>query len=207
MDEKEVEATEAASVEATKIDPEDVKRMGEKEDARNEEAIATEKMKNDDGKLSVAKNKVRPSFFVKKTARHIVKMDVLSSKEDGRVLSVSKSGLGIDFEKDFPFLDHTVLEFHFSIPNYEDMSTYRQRSSVYRSEARQVIVDKLQLRNFILVWHLKDWNVPDDDGNKVELKFDDNGSLSEGSLAFVYALSPTLLDVVMTCFEKDILLV
>jgi hypothetical protein len=86
------------------------------------------------------------------------------------------------------------------------MSTYRQRSSIYRREAQQVIVDKLQLRNFMLVWHLKDWNLTDEDGKKVALTLDSNGSLSEESLAMVYAISPTLLDVVMTIFEKDVLL-
>jgi hypothetical protein len=183
-------------------DPESEKRLGIKEEARNEEAIAQEKMKAEKAEKPSAK----PSFFVRKTSRHIIKMDVLTSKEDGRIVSISKSGLGIDFDKDFPFLTHTELVFEFSIPNYEDMSTYRQRSAVYRREAQQVIVDKLQLRNFLLVWHLKGWNLPDDDGKAIELKMDENGSLSEESLAMVYALSPTLLDVVMTIMEKDVLL-
>jgi hypothetical protein len=101
---------------------------------------------------------------------------------------------------------HTELIFEFSIPNYEDMSSYRQRSAVFRREAGQTIVDKLQLRNHLLVWHLKGWNLTDDDGKKIPLTFDPNGSMSEESLSLVYAMSPTLLDVVMTVFEKDVLL-
>ena len=69
-----------------------------------------------------------------------------------------------------------------------------------------MIVDRLNLRNFLLVWHLKDWNMTDEEGKKVDLMFDPNGSLSEESLAMVYALSPSLVDVVLTGFEKDILL-
>jgi hypothetical protein len=149
---------------------------------------------------------VKPSFFIKKAARHTVTMDVLTSKIDGRVVSVSKAGLGLDFEKDFPHLTHTKLYFEFSIPNYEDMSTYRQRSSVFRREIQQTVVDKLQLRNFLMVWHLKDWNMQDAEGNKIELFFDSNGALSDDSLAIVYSISPTLMDVVMTCYEKEILL-
>lgn len=182
------------------VDPDADKRAGVKEIAQNADVIAAEKDKVTD------KPPAKPSFFVKKSARHAVVMDVLTSKEDGRVVSVSKSGLGINFDQDFPFMVHTELKFEFSIPNYEDMSTYRQRSAVYRREAQQVIVDKLQLRNFLLVWHLKDWNLTDDDGKKIELTFDPNGSMSEESLAVVYAMSPTLLDVVMTVYEKDILL-
>jgi hypothetical protein len=182
-------------------DPDAEKRSGVRELAQNSEAIAAETVK-----IVKEKPAAKPSFFIKKAARHVIKMDVLTSKEDGRVLSVSKTGLGIDFVKDFPFMVYTELVFEFSVPNYEDMSTYRQRSSVYRREAQQVIVDKLQLRNFMLVWHLKDWNLTDEDGKKVDLALDSNGSLSEESLAMVYAISPTLLDVVMTIFEKEILL-
>jgi len=186
-------------------DPDADKRSGIKEVAQNEEVIAIEKEKAE-AKKSEDKPVAKPSFFVKKSSRHIILMDVLTSKDDGRIVSVSRSGLGINFEQDFPFMLHTELRFEFSLPNYEDMSTYRQRSSVYRREAQQVIVDRLQLRNFLVVWHLKDWSLTDDNGSKIELRFDDNGSMSEDSLALVYALSPTLLDVVMTIYEKDVLL-
>lgn len=180
----------------------DVKRGGEKEIATNADAIVNEAAKTKEPEVQDAK----PSFFIKKATRHVVVMDVLSSKTDGRVVSVSKAGMGIDFEKDFPQLTHTQLTFEFSIPNYEDMSTYRQRSSVFRREIQQTIVDKLQLRNYLLVWHLKDWNMTGEDGKKVELNFDANGSLADESLSIVYSISPTLMDVVMTCYEKEILL-
>jgi hypothetical protein len=179
------------------VDPEAEKRSGVKEMAHNADAIVDAKP---------GKTAAKPAYFIKKSARHKVVMDVLTSTEDGRVVSVSKAGLGIDFEKDFPLMTHAKLIFEFSLPNYEDISSYRQRSSVYRREAQQVIVDKMQFRNFLMVWHLKDWNLTDDDGKKLELICDKNGSLSDESLAVVYAMSPTLMDVVMTAYEKDILL-
>jgi hypothetical protein len=217
MDATRQEAVQEAGQEATPVvvdvDADAEKRGGVKESVQNADAIAAAKEQAEKEKVAgtaapvkVDKPAAKPSFFIKKTARHVVKLDVLSEKTDGRVVSVSKAGLGIDFEADFPFLIHSELTFEFSVPNYEDMSTYRQRSSVWRREAQQVIVDKLQLRNFLLVWHLKDWNLPDDNGKKVELTLDSNGSLSEESLAMVYAMPSTLLDVVMTVYEKDILL-
>ena len=187
------------------IDTDAEKRGGVKEAAQNEDVIAMAQEKIVAGKAS-EKVSAKPSFFVKKSARQTVKVDVLTSLEDGRVVSVSRTGLGIDFKKDFPFMNHTVLEFAFSMPNYEDMSTYRQRSSVYRREAQQMMVDKISLRNFLLVWHLKDWNLTDEEGKKVVLTFDPQGCLADESTAAVYALSTTLLDVVMTIFEKDQLL-
>ena len=182
------------------VDLEAEKRGGVKDMAQNAEAIVDEAVKVEEG------DNARPAFFVKKASRYMISLDILTSKKDGRIVSVSKTGLGINFKDNFPLLTHTKLDFEFSLPNYEDMTTYRQRSSTYRREAQQVIVDKLSLRNFFLVWHLKDWNITDENGNKIVLNFDPNGSLAEDSLALVYALSPTLLDVVMTGFEKDILL-
>ena len=200
--EKAVEKQE--TVEQT-IDIDAEKRGGVKEAVQNEEVIAMAQDKIVAGKAA-EKPSVKPSFFIKKTARHTIKVDVLTSQDDGRIVSVSRTGLGINFEKDFPFMDHSVLEFTFSVPNYEDMSTYRQRSSIFRREIQQTIVDKISLRNFLMVWHLKDWNLTDEEGKKIDLVCDSNGPLSDDSTAVVYALSPTLIDVVMTVLEKDLLL-
>jgi hypothetical protein len=181
------------------------KRSGVKETAQNADVMAIEQGMAEQAK-EAEKPLASPSFFVKKDARNTIEVDVLTSGEDGRIVSVSRVGLNIDFDNDFPFMKHTVLKFIFSQPNYEDMSTYRRRSGVYRREAQQVIVDKIELRNHLLIWHLKDWNLTDSDGKKIELKSNENGALSDESEAIVYALSPTLLDVVMTIFEKDSLL-
>ena len=186
------------------VDIDAEKRGGVKEVAQNEEVIAMAQEKKVTGK-SAEKPSVKPSFFVKKSARQTVKVDVLTSLEDGRVVSVSRTGLGIDFEKDFPFMGHTVLEFTFSVPNYEDMSTYRQRSSVYRREAQQMLVDKISLRNFLLVWHLKDWNLTDKEGKKMELSHDKDGSLDGESMKSVFSVHPTILDIALAVLEKDIL--
>ena len=198
-------AVEKQEVEGQAIDIDAEKRGGVKEVAQNEEVIAMAQEKKAAG-LAAEKPSVKPSFFVKKSARHTVRVDVLTSTDDGRVVSVSRTGLGIDFQKDFPFMNHTILEFVFSVPNYEDMSTYRQRSSIFRREIQQTIVDKISLRNFLLVWHLKEWNLTDEEGKKIALACDANGPLSDESTAVVYALSPTLVDVVMTVLEKDLLL-
>jgi hypothetical protein len=188
--------SEAAAAE----DPDAEKRAGIKEIVANSEAMAVE------GNAQEPEKDCLPSFFVKRTDRHTVEVDILSSKRDGRIMSVSRTGLGLDFSKDFPYLRHDKAWFEFSLPNYEDMSTYRQRSATFRKEAQQVIVDKLNLRNHLLVWHLKGWSLTDDKGNKVPLEHEDTGALNEDSVSRVYALNPTMLDVVLTLYEKDILL-
>jgi hypothetical protein len=183
------------------VTEDDIKRGGEKDMAQNAEAMVAEKA---NAGLDIVPAK--PSYFIKRTKRCDVLIDVLTKKTNGDVVSVAKSGLGIDYEKSFPIFVHNQLKFEFSYPNYEDMMTYRKRSSRYVKEANQMIVDKADLRNFLLVWHLKAWNMMDEDGKPVVLESDENGSLAESSLAMVYALPPTLMDVVMTAYEKEVLL-
>jgi hypothetical protein len=182
---------------------EDEKRLGIHDLAQDTMSIAEAKRVE---AVTPTDRPVRPSFFIKKDSRHVVEVDILSRKSDGHILSVSKAGYGINFQKDFPYLAHTVLRFTFSIPNYEDMTTYRQRCASFNREAQQMVVNRTQLRNFLLVWHLKDWDMTDDQGVKIELKHDDNGTLNEASIAVVYSILSPVLDTVMTIFERDVLL-
>ena len=198
MSEMEVKAEADVKVAAEDSDAE--KRGGVKEVVANSEAMAAEKDGGEPEKVAA------PSFFVKKDARHRVEVDILTSKKDGKVMSISRTGLGLDFKKDFAYMRHEVEWFEFSLPNYEDMTTYRQRSSTWKREAQQTVIDKLQMRSFLLVWHLKDWSLKDEDGNKVGLEHEEGGALTDSSMAKVYAVMPTLVDVVMTLFEKDVLL-
>lgn len=205
-DEVKVEASVAVNTEKTEANPaqvvdENEKRMGVKEVISNPEAMAIEKEK-----VVEEKKDVLPSFFIDKTSKHRVELDILSSKENGKIMSVSRTGLGLDFKKDFDYLHHSVQWFDFSLPTYEDMSSYRTRCASYHKEVGQMLVDKLQLRNYLLVWHLMDWSLQDGTGNSVALAHDTDGSLDSESMKKVYSLHPTVIDVLLTVFEKDILL-
>jgi len=70
-----------------------------------------------------------------------------------------------------------------------------------------VLIDRLQMRNHLIVWHLKDWSLTDKDGKKVELTLDEEGALSDGSMEKVYALHTTVVDVAISILEKDLLLI
>lgn len=175
----------------------DERRSGVKEVAENADVMAIEKDAEGGDAL--------PSFFVDKDDRIDIEVDVLSSQQDGRIVSISRKGLGVDFDE-FPYLNHSVAKFSFSAPTYDEMSSYRRRSAVFRNEAQQMVVDRVQLRNYFLVWHLRDWSLKNRDGSKVELEHDKEGSLSDESMTKVYSVQPTLIDVVMTLFEKDMLL-
>lgn len=201
VEKEEVVDTEDVKVDAgvSEMHVDDEKRTGIKESAIDAEAVAMEQN-------SVPKEIEKlPSFFVEKGDRRKIEIDILSSKVDGKIVSISRTGLGVNFD-DYPLLRHSVEWFEFSIPSYEDISSYRQRCAVYRKEAGQMLVDRLQLRNYMLVWHLKDWSLIGRDSQKVEIKHDIDGSLTDESLKKVYAIHPTIIDVVITTLEKELLI-
>jgi len=175
--------------------------LAQRETAVNPQAIeATESKKEEP-----IEEKKLPSFFIDDSVRHKVEVDILFDKETGKINSISKAGLGVDFGE-LKYHGHTQEWFEFSIPTYDDIATYRQKSSVFNRLANAMVLDGTQMRNFLLVWHLKDWSLRNGKEEKVELKHDKNGSLAEDSLNMVYKVFPTLIDVVLTIFEREVVL-
>lgn len=156
-------------------------------------------------KESVENENAMPLFFIEDNAKNRITVDILYNKKTGKLLSITKAGLGLDFSAYSEF-GYSQEWFEFTQPDYEDLCSYRQRCSTYNKEAKQVLLDGVQLRQFLLVWHLKDWSLKDKTGKKIELKHDTSGSLADESMKQVYSVLPTLIDVVMTIFEKEILL-
>jgi len=178
---------------------EDLQRGGDTLAAQNAEGIAIAEAQGDErGKPPI------PMYFMEAEDRHRVEIDILIEAR-GIVKSVSRVGLGIDFSE-FDHHHHLVEWMEFSLPGYEEISNYRQRSAIYRSDAGGMVIDKTQFRNFLLVWHLKDWSIRGRDGEKVELEFEDAGRLTKETIEKVYAIHALIIDVAMTAFERDALL-
>jgi len=204
--EEEVENVESAKVQPTvaEVDENQVVKAGNDGNtvaAKSEDAMAVAELRGedeDDGEFI-------PSFFIEDDDRHNVEVDCLFDKVTKRITACSRKGLPIDFSK-YKYLRHSEESFVFSVPDYEDISKYRQRSTVYRRDSGTPVVDGVQLRNHLLIWHLKDWSLRDRDGKKVELKFEESGALSDDSIAQVYKLPNGIVDVVLTVFERDVLL-
>jgi hypothetical protein len=173
----------------------------EKVAAYNEDAISAEKDKAVDG---VEPESCFPSFFIDEDDTQDIEVDILSDKESGKILSISRSGL-VDMS-DFEYLTATAVKFTFSIPTYDDIIKYRQECRSFDIDANKSIVDAVQMRNFYLIWHLKDWTLTDSKGKKVELVHEENGALKDSSIKYVYKMPASVLDVVLTLFEKDVLI-
>ena len=65
-----------------------------------------------------------------------------------------------------------------------------------------MIIDTMKMRNNYIVWNLKDWSLRDEQGNKEELEHNGEGALTRETIAKVYNVFPTLMDVFLTLFEK-----
>jgi hypothetical protein len=193
-------AEPTVSDDESKVSEDGLVAMGVKMQVGDSEAIAIAMTgEEDEGPMA------EPSFFVEADDVRRIVVDVLCSKRDGKVLSVSRAGIGVDYGQ-FKYLRHTQEWFEFSVPSYEDMQNYRRNSSIYRQDSAQLVVDRMQLRNFFLVWHLKEWSLRDRKGAAVELKHEKSGAVTDASIKRVYAVHPTILDIVLTVFEKEILL-
>ena len=93
-------------------------------------------------------------------------------------------------------------KFWFTRVPYDKLNRYRTRSMIYNSEDQNNTINELRLREFFLVFHLVDWNLTDENGEKIELKFDPNKALSDESVDLIYTLPNNLIDVLLTTFEK-----
>lgn len=171
---------------------------GIKEEKVNEDAVHLAEISDDPEEVQ------QPSFFVEEDDRIIIELDVLFEKEKGRLVSIARKGL--TKEELFKVLGHSEETFEFSVPNYDQMSNYRERCSSYRRDAGRLLTDPLKLRNYFLVWHLKDWSLRDRHGEKIDLSFNDKGALDKESIKKAYKINPTMMDVVMTLLERDLML-
>lgn len=197
---EEVKVAEQQAVPRSDVEA-DERRTGNADIAVNADALAG--VQGTQG--PAVETEASPSFFVQESDRYRLELDILFDRKTGKITSISRKDLGVDFSE-YKFFAHSVEWFEFSLPTYEDMATYRQRCSAYRRDAGKVLVDAIQMRNFLLVWHLKDWSLRGADGKKIELKQNEEGALDDDSLKKVYQVSPTLIDVILTNLEKDVIL-
>jgi hypothetical protein len=139
---------------------------------------------------------VPPIMFLEENASVDIDVDVISEHENGKILYVlPKGAVNQDDKKLFLF---TPFSFKFSIPNWEQISLYRQRSTA-NSQGR---FDKNIFRTFLLLNHLKAWNIKDSNGDIVELEFDISGELTKESSSKINRVPSIVWDSVLTMVER-----
>ena len=153
----------------------------------------------------VEKPAALPSFFVDPTEKIKIELDILCDKDTGKIISITTKGLLGDlseFKKQFSYFCES---FDFTLPTYEDMISYRQKSSNYRLDANKLIIDSNNMRACYIAWHLKSWSLRDKNGKAIVLNTTKTGHLDEESQKAVYSVNPALMEAVMDSFEKVLL--
>ena len=128
---------------------------------------------------------------------------VVSSPDTGEIVSITGKPYPDDALKQGKFIQEDLV-FRFSRPSYEQVSKYRQLSLVFDKGSDSTVVNPGRMRELLLMFHLKEWNLTDEDDKPIKLSFDPDDSLSLQSLAVVKSLSFTIVDVLMTMYEKKI---
>ena len=161
-----------------------------------------EVVKND-APVEAPKKKVAPKIFFKQDSKVEISINGYHSNETGE-LSFALPADDDDYHSETFLESFTKVnyKFWFSRCPYDKFNRYRNRCMIYNAEDQNNTVNELKLREFLLIFHLLDWNLTDENGKKIELKFDPNKALSDESLKLIYTLPTMLLDVVLSLYEK-----
>jgi len=146
-----------------------------------------------------------PQLFIKKEELIDIEIDIIFDSENGEVYSITQAGIinaeGLDA------LSAVKYTFKFKPVNYDDMQKYRRQSSFYDSNAGDLIINRLLLRNLFLINHLRSTNLTDAEGNPIKVEVDlETNNLTLESINQLYDTIPALLDVVMTLFERRLMM-
>jgi hypothetical protein len=149
-----------------------------KEIKEKNKEVKEEKTKN---KKEEKKKIVIPKLFFKESDRIEVSIDAYHSNETGELSFVVPSdNTDFNYDKSFDSLfTKVVYKFWFTRIPYDKLNRYRSRSMIYNSEDQNNTINQLRLREFFLIFHFVDWNITDEEGEKIPLKFDTNKTLSD----------------------------
>ena len=150
------------------------------------------------------KEKKKPRLFFKKDERILVTINGYLSNETGELSFVvadendtnTSEGLINDMFTKVPY------KFWFTRCTYDRLNRFRSRSMIYNAEDQNNTINEIRLREFFLMFNLVDWNITDDDGNKIPLTFDTNNALSDESIQLAYSLPSNLMDAALISYER-----
>ena len=96
----------------------------------------------------------------------------------------------------------SLEKFYFTVPNYEQLTNYRIKSSEIESDTGNTFVNPLQMRSYYLINHLKKWTLKNEKGEIVELTHKKDGALTSDSIGIINKVPPTILDNVIEKYEQ-----
>ena len=167
--------------------------------AANENAVAIAADKQE------AENSVElPALFVEHAKRIRITLEILFDPTDGKPLMIAAIPQGRS-ESKLTYLKRSIEWMEFTHPSYDDMVNYRRVCATYDKALGQFVTDPARLRLCFIRYHLADWSLRGKDGKKVELDKNEEGLTGEAMMR-VGEVTPALMDVALTEFEKETLL-
>ena len=150
------------------------------------------------------REKKKPRLFFKKDERILVTINGYHSNETGELSFV------VADENDTNTSDSLINDMFTKVPykfwftrcTYDRLNRFRTRSMIYNTEDQNNTINEIKLREFFLMFNLVDWNITDDDGNKIPLTFDTNNALSDDSIKLAYSLPSNLMDAALISYER-----
>lgn len=199
---KNVESTQ----EATVSNDSNVEKNVENKDIEEQKATDQKTVEQTNNtKEQPVKKKVRPKLFANPNSEITVTAIGYYNSETGELefaLPESDENNGeVNGSDQFIIQKNTFI---FSRIPYNRLNVYRSRSGKYNPDDKSTTIDFIKFRNFIWTFHLKDWNLEDDDGNKIEIKHDIDGTLSEESEKMLWNVPAVILDIVIQMYENKL---
>lgn len=149
------------------------------------------------------KKKATPKIFFKPDSRVEVSIDGYHNNDTGELaFALPADDKGNQDESLDELFTKVNYKFWFTRCSYDKLNRYRTRAMIYNSEDQNNTINEARLREFFLIFHLVDWNLTDEDGKKIELKFDPNKALSDDTLKLIYTLPSNLLDIALSTYER-----
>ena len=185
------------------LNEQNINEVGEIVNEENLFKEIADKIKENSNEL-VEKNveRKRPSLFVN-DEKVKVEVSILYSYATGEILSVFAHTLPIeDRVKEIMGVEELVFEF--SKMSYDQLRGYRDICSYIDSNTNALQINSLKMRDCYIYYHLKGWNLKDNDGNDIEIKFSESNSLSEESAKVFFNLSPAIIDIAINEFENKL---
>lgn len=166
---------------------------------------------NEDGinrPLEQKSKKVKaPAYFIPNDAEIKVEVDILFRLDNGQIVNATLREPTFNYDysmfENNEYVSHRTEWFLFSYPRYSQVNILRQSSLRMDKETGKMTVDPIDFRQKCLTYFLKDWSLVDENGEKIPLKFTEDGNLNYDTLQMIYAFSTGLIDVVMTKFETE----
>ena len=147
---------------------------------------------------------VTPRLFVNREKLEDICVQVIFDPFDGEVLSVTRLGtLNAELLRGLGIAKYT---FRFKPVTYEQAMLYKRMSSSYDADLKDTVVNRLNMRVYLLINHLRETDMPDETGQPMKLEIDPKtNGLTPDTLGRLYETVPSLLDVVLMIFEKRLI--